>query len=94
MSLTAHTTATTEPRGRYEVQVHHLGRNCYAVVTVYFPPPILIGRARLLTAAAALDHAEKTRDLVAARTDAPVTVKDKGYTLPPNWLLAIRPRES
>ena len=42
----------------------------------------------------ALDHAEKTRDLVAARTHAQVTVRDKGYTLPPNWLPATRPRES
>ena len=94
MSPTAHTDAMSAPQGRYEVQVHHLGRNHYAVVTVYFPPPILIGRAQLLTSAAALDHAEKTRDLVAARTHAPVTVKDKGYTLPPNWLPATRPRES
>lgn len=94
MSSTAHTAAMPEPRGRYEVQVHHLGHNCYAVITLYFPPPILIGSARLPTSAAALDHAEKTRDLVAARTHAPVTVKDKGYTLPPNWLPATRPRES
>lgn len=94
MSPTAHSAATPEPRGRYEVQVHCLGRNRYAVVTIYFPPPILIGSSRLPTSAAALDHAEKTRDLVAARTHAPVTVKDKGYTLPLNWLPATRPRES
>lgn len=83
-----------EPRGRYEVQVHHLGRNRYAVVTLYFPSPIIIGSARLSTSAAALDHAQKTRDLVAARTHAPVTVRDKGYALPPNWLPSTRPRES
>ena len=88
MSPTAHTAAMPEPRGRYEVHVHHLGRNRYAVITLYFPPPIIIGSA------AALDHAGRTRDLVAARTHAPVTVRDKGYTLPPNWLPATRPRES
>ena len=94
MSPTAHTATMPEPRGRYEVQVHHLGHNRYAVITLYFPPPIIIGSARLSTSAAALDHAEKTHDLVAARTHAQVTVRDKGYTLPPNWLPATRPRES
>jgi len=53
-----------------------------------------IGSARLPTSTAALDHAKRTRDLVAARTHAPVIVRDKGYTLPPNWLPTIRPRES
>jgi hypothetical protein len=94
MSPTAHTAAMPEPRGSYEVQVHHLGHNRYAVVTLYFPPPILISNARLPNPAAALDHAERTRDLVTTRTRAPVTVVDKGFTLPPNWLLPTRPRES
>ena len=93
MSQTVHTPAP-EPRGRYEVQIRHLGRHRYAVVTLYFPAPILIGSACLTTSAAALDHAERTRALVAARTGTPVTVRDKGFVLPPNWLPATRPRES
>jgi hypothetical protein len=94
MSQTAHSATTPEPRGRYEVQIRHLGRNRYEVVTLYFPAPILIGCARLTTSAAAGDHAERTRALVVARTGAPVTIKDKGLVLPPNWLPATRPRES
>ncbi len=93
MSQLAHTTAP-EPRGRYEVQIRRLGGNRYAVVTLYFPAPILIGSTCLPTSAAALDHAERARDLVAARTGAPVTIRDKGFVLPPNWLPTIRPRES
>ena len=94
MSQTAYSATTPEPHGRYEVQIRHLGRNRYEVVTLYFPAPILIGCARLTTLAAAGDHAERTRDLVATRTGVPVTIKDKGFVLPPNWLPATRPRES